>query len=503
MSENPFLNDDKLRQLLADVGSIQNGDEMNHWKASFLKAYKHYMDPNAILNARDADDRLLTKLQSLANVSLKVQTLTQSGHISQAQITAEGRRALNKWTEEMTIVEKEVAKFCPKTSKDVDIVGYDKYELGAILIEEGFHVYEIMLTNLDFITQLRNGPLEGLLDKNELSIMDYYGREMQSFVDVMRDLGLVNLMKRCMTVYQDETRPKRDEANDILLAPEEDEPVGADSNEKATPKADEALSTDKKSRKGTKTIKGAKSAKPTRKSKSGANEDMDEKPTPKDEEEEEPPPPPSEGDGAEGEKIIYFDPMTGTIGLLERGICMSSNVMFVKDDHGEPQHQGVIESAAEKENIVWLLKKLEKSKPKEGEWLEQIKKEKAARKSASGGAAAASPSVRVIKDTTGRASSFSAAPPANHSASKPARKSVASSSSSAHKEPPASATAPTTMGARNSLGFKNPLEMGPPPKKKSETRRSVVKDYQGIYKSSAPKPKDDGWNKVAPEEHHD
>lgn len=239
------------------------------------------MDPNAILNARDADGRLLVKLQSLAKVSLQVQTLTTAGHMTKTQVTAEGRRALSKWTEEMTIVEKEVAKFCPKTSKDVDKIGYDKYELGAILIEDGFHVYEIMLTNLEFITQLCNGPLEGVLDKNELTIMDYYGREIQSFVDVMRDLGLVNLMKQCMAVYQEETRPPRDEATDVLLAPVEDDPVDMDSHAKSAPTAEEAVVTDKKSRKSTKSSKGAKSSKATRKSKTAADDDMDDPKTPK------------------------------------------------------------------------------------------------------------------------------------------------------------------------------------------------------------------------------
>ncbi len=475
MTENPFLSDEKLRELLADVGSIQSSEGLTTWKASFLKVYKNYLDPDNILNAREADDRLVKKLQGLAKVSLKIQSLTESGHITQAQITADGRRALGNWTEEMAVVEKEVAKFCPKTTKEMDAVGYDKYELGAVLIQDGFQAYEIMLTNRDFIVELRDGPLNGLLDKNELSIMDFYAREMQSFVDIMSDLGLFKLMTQCVNVYQEEPRPNLSQEPDILMEPVDRDEVVIDSSHGKDADCIEKASKGSKTKSGGTPNKAAKSTKSSKKVKS---KDVEEKPEKKsdDEEEEEEPPPPQEGDGGgDGEKIIYFDPTTGAIGLLLREACMSSDVMFGKDEQGEPQHQGVIESKEEKENIVWLLKKLEKQKPKEGAWLEEIKKEKAARKAAEAkqGITSASPSVRVTKESVAGT---------KPKVKKPVKK--------------LSSTKESTGGS----GFKSPFDQAPPPKRKSETRKSTVVDYQGIYKEAAPKPDEGGWNKVEAEE---
>ena len=485
MSENPFQSDEKLRQLLADVGSIESGEALSNWKLSFLKVYRTYLDPDGVLNARDADGRLIKKLQSLAKVSLKVQSRAQTGHISEAQITADGRRAIGKWTEEMQTVEKAVATFCPKTSKDTDTVGYDKFELGAVLIQDGFQAYEIMLTNRDFIHELRDGPLQGLLDKNTLSIIDFYAREMQSFVDVMSDLGLFKLMTQCVHVYQEEPRPDLKAEPDILTEPVDRDEVVVESSHGQGPDQLGKQAKGRKSKTGGKGGKSTKSPKANGKSTPGDEEAM---PTKKKEEAvEQPPPPPSEGEGGEGDKIIYFDPKTGNIGLLMRDKCAEdqSELMFTKDDKGELQNNGAINSPGEKENLVWLLKKLEKQKPKDGAWLEEIKKEKAARKAAEakdGSTPKRTSSVRVKKE-----------PAVGSTPSKPVTKTPVRELSSGRKS--------ASSSPKGGSGFKNPLEQAPPPKKSDSTRRkSAVHDYQGMYKQVAPKPKADGWEKVKPEQ---
>ena len=414
---------------------------------------------------------------SLAKVSLNVESLTQSGHITEAQVTADGRRALGKWTEEMMIVEKEVAKFCPKTTNEIDAVGYDKYELGAVLIQDGFQVYDIMLTNRDFNEELRDGPLEGLLDKNTLSIIDFYTREMQSFVDIMADLGLFKLMTQCVNVYQEEPRPDPSTEPEILLEPVDQEEVAVDSshgkgNDKAAISGKKGGGKTKIGGKRGKDVKSAKSAPKPRATADGEkvaeqkeNEDAD----------EEEPPPPAEGDGGgEPDKIVYFDPKTGNIGLVNRDICadVATAIMFSKDeDTGELKNKGIIESKAEKENLVWLLKKLEKKKPKEGAWLEEIKKEKAARKAKG---EKISPQVRVVKEPAPGV-------PTKPVAKKPVRK-----------------LSSTKEAKGGSSGFKNPFEQqaAPSKRKSAEPRRSEVQDFQGMYNKTAPKPVDDGWNKV-------
>lgn len=460
---NPLQSDEKLQQLLSDVGSIQSSEALSNWKASFLKVFKHYLDPNCVLNSRDANGRLIKKLQNLAKVSLKVQALSENGHITEEQVTTDGRRALGKWTEEMTLAEKEVARFCPKTSKEIDTVGYDKFELGAVLIQDGFQAYEIMLTNRDFIQELSNGPLQGILDKNQLSIIDFYSNEMQAFVDIMSDLGLLKFMTKCVAVYQDEPRPNSAQEKDVLSEPDVEE-VSVD---KKDGKGSDSLGLKSK---GSKTKHAGKAGKMGRNARSGHKGQPGGQslpPTPAEEDQVEPPP--QEGDGSEGTKIIYFDPKTGNIGLMLREKCMVSELMFAPGEKGVPENTGVINSKQEKENIVWLLKKLEKKKPKEGAWLEEIKKEKA--KKAKEGKMK-KPSVRVTKELT----------PGSPTRAVPKRR--------VRKLTSAKEAGPKPEG------FNNPLEAGNSPKK----NKSGVQDYDGLYKKVAPKPDNGGWNKVEAEQ---
>jgi len=187
------------------------------------------------------------------------------------------------------------------------------------------------------------------------------------------------------------------------------------------------------------------------------------------EDEEKDDPPPEDGDGDEGEKIIYFDPKTGNVGLLVREKCMASELMFVPDGQGGAENNGVIDSPAEKADVVWLLKKMEKKKPKEGEWLEKIKKEKA-QKAKEGNSK--SSMVRVTKDSVTESQRKT-------KPKRPVRK--LSSSNDAGPKP---------------AGFKNPLDVSTAQK----PNKSGVQDYNGMYQKVAPKPADCGWNKVTPDE---
>jgi hypothetical protein len=309
MAENPFVSDSKLKQLLEDVDTLESNDAFMKWRKSFLQVYESYLEPDGILNAQDSNDRLIKKLESLAKTSLKVKPLCANGNICQEQVTAEGHRALGNMTEEMRHVEVAVGEFVPKTSKNADEVGYDKFELGAVLIKNGFHAYDIMLSTKDFITELRDGPLDGVLDKNALSIMDFYVRGIQSFVDVMADLGLWKLMKQVVQIYKDGPRPEP------MPEPEQEEGPKDQSGEeiisdhgRGLDEPSSRISSDagqgKKGTKSTVDVSGARSKKAPKE---------EEEVEPGVTEEEEEPPPPEDGDGVESEMIIHFDPKTNSI----------------------------------------------------------------------------------------------------------------------------------------------------------------------------------------------
>jgi hypothetical protein len=537
MAKNPLKTDSKLRTLLADVDSIKSDAALMTWRQSFLKVYESYLDPDGVSNARDADGRLIKKLQTLATISLKVQKLSRNGNICEKQVTAEGRRALGNWTAEMQRVEEAVGAFCPKTSAYEEKVGYDKFELGAVLIKDGFHPYEIMLTSRDFITELRDGPLKGtILDKNALSIMDFYVRGIQSFVDIMADLGLMKLMTKCVKIYEDAPRPDPKDEPGLFEEPNDENGEEGFPNRGKGPdgtSGDTTTQTRGKKKKGKSTIDFSGGKKPN----TGDDDEFEPKGP---EEDVDMDPPPAEGDGGDAVKLIHFDPKTGEIGILMRDKCVAESELIVgKDDEGEEINCGVIEDDKEKQKILLLLKKLEKQKPAPPSWLDEIKKEKATKKTDEEGdedvknggnrATAKKPvksganSPRSEKQTVRQGNTspkIQAKKPVKAASEKPSKGSresgplkdkngwgtkspfdMSGSSGSGKKKAASSPKTSPNTGAKKpvkavsekpSKGSRgaSPSEQNPPIKKKSQ------EDHQGNSKKVAPNPGSAGWAKV-------
>jgi hypothetical protein len=91
---NPLTTDDKLKEMLAGAENLTSDSEFITWRKSFLKVFEKYLDPDGVANARDAEGRLIVKLQALTKIVLKVKTLTTNGNIAKAKVTAEGWKGL-------------------------------------------------------------------------------------------------------------------------------------------------------------------------------------------------------------------------------------------------------------------------------------------------------------------------------------------------------------------------------------------------------------------------
>jgi len=485
-NDNPLANDAKLQQLLQDVGSIKSDAALASWRTSFLKVYQKYLDPDGVLNARDADGRLAKKLQGLAKASLKVQTLVGSKNISSKQVTAEGWNGINNLNAQMKEAEAAINAFCPKTSKDEDKVGYDKFELGAVLIKDGFHVYEIMTTTKAHILELREGPLDGIIDSNSISIMDFYFRGVDSFIDVMADLGLMGLAKQCVEVYQKVERPKPSEPGPNGEPPQDDysEFVGGEKGKDPDGVVEKAAPSPKD-----KVIKGKH--RPGKKTKQMSPQGKQGEGRPEREDADEEGKDDADGDGGEGDFVLYWDPTTESFGKMPRDKL--APLIIVQDDKGAEVNNGAIDNGDEKAELVWLLKKLEKKKEKEekakGNWLDQIKKEKAAK---NGGKSPTNVKgkKKPIKSASER--------PTSKGGSGWGPSPLEAAGSSSKKAPGRTKSLTKSQKSSPSAARARPAKTSTPGKALSVPvkRSSGFEDYQGKYKSVAPKPASDGWGSV-------
>jgi hypothetical protein len=237
----------------------------------------------------------------------------------------------------------------PATAEDEETVGYDKFELGAVLIEDGFQVYEILKTTQDMIEKLKP-----VLPSDKVPTINFYLRQIQSFCDVMADLGLMGVMEDVLEMYKVKPRNKNKSkpAQSEIFKPNEKIKIQV---EKPAPKQ-KVLDPNKKYNHFTKFDQGYYD--PFSGTSPGNDPDEDE-----DADLE------GEGEGDPDDMIIYFDIKTGRVGKISRGLCQAQQVIVMVNDKGEEKLDGEIHDSAEKEKLIWDLKKAVKgsTRPSNGE----------------------------------------------------------------------------------------------------------------------------------------
>lgn len=450
-TDNPIDNDDRLKGLLSGIKDIKTRKAYNVWRKTFLKIYTKYLDSNGILNGKDANYRLLKQLERLENRIELIRPTLEDETVD----TANGRRLLTNLTDEVLATERKVQELMPKTNADEERFGFDKFELAAVLLEDGFHGYDAMI-------QMRQ-QLESIIahllyeNTNEITIIHQYSDSVESFIKVMEDLKLVKIMNHCVdVVYQGKERPvpkppppppsddegqELPEDSSICSDPDGDDlaeyklpakptrrktknPTNDDSDE---PKETITTTTKKKKKKkkpttekllkspiATKKKKKPKkkgdpdiyatddteeafeadqvgSSKPKKQSKkskmqqrrqqsprsnpteddessSSSSSSSDDEQSDKDDEDED--------ENGVAEFLIYFDPKTNTMGRINRQIAVAKSTLVV--DKSTEQYKNLVDSQDEKQELIFILKKLERQKPEEESWLDAIKREKAA-----------------------------------------------------------------------------------------------------------------------------
>lgn len=353
-----MTSDENLVKLLADAKNFTSEEELNRWKESFLVQYKNYLNAAGVENAQASNGRLVRSLEKLAKTVITVNAFVKEGKISKENQSVQGQRHLTNMTEQMASSEKEIARFMPTTGADEEEVGYDKFELGAVLIEDGFHVYEYMKSTKDIIEELQEIVLTDILSTNKLSIVQFYLRQIQTFCDVMADLGLFGLMETVLEIYKVKPRTK------AKLVKNESLPANLDDidYEGEEPLKPERVLDPNKKYKFRAAYTGGYTD-PLSGTQPGRDEfeDPDEDTTDH---------PEGQGDDDDNHFVIFFDMKTGAIGKIPRKECKSNNIFFSENDKGEEQILGEVADQGEKDQLVWDLKKAMKGNapatPKQG-----------------------------------------------------------------------------------------------------------------------------------------
>ena len=129
----------------------------------------------------------------------KVEDYVESGDLTVEKYfsSVKARNCLNEMAKKMTEVIREKDELIPQTGYKEKQRGYNKFNMGAVLVRDGFEEYGRLTECGDQLKKMKEESLNEIADKQVLGEMENYSDKLQKFCDVMADLGLYEVMLKC------------------------------------------------------------------------------------------------------------------------------------------------------------------------------------------------------------------------------------------------------------------------------------------------------------------
>jgi hypothetical protein len=195
---NPLKTDSELKELLVQLEDINSSSKFRNWKVSFLRRYDTFIEQKGIEAAQKAYDDFSTNLQLFHSKCCKLEQAVTSGALTSTSSSVKGRNALNECHKHSVDVTERLLALLPSTGAEEKKCGYNKFQLGAILIRDNFMAYDTMISSQAILEKYRDVPLTQIADRQIIDQIDYYSKKIQNFCDIMASLALYDVMMKCI-----------------------------------------------------------------------------------------------------------------------------------------------------------------------------------------------------------------------------------------------------------------------------------------------------------------
>ena len=236
---NPLLQDPELQRLLHELEFVTTRYEYTQWKTSFLERYTLYLQQD------DVDDGTTTKKKSptkaaeqtyrhfcqllfpLVALLQRLRKHFVNGHITTSTCTVKARQCLAHLQQQVTTVTHYLSVLLPTTQDEANCMGFSKFHMGAILLRDGFAEYTRLQLAEQIFDHLRSTPaIVQQVDKQFISNLELFSRQLQIFCDILSDLGLQQPIEK----HREFVLAEKDD-EDIMTVVEDDEVVVEDDDD--------------------------------------------------------------------------------------------------------------------------------------------------------------------------------------------------------------------------------------------------------------------------------
>ena len=195
---NPFKDDPAIVSLLKELDGIATRRQFRRWKKSFLQAFEDYLEEEGCMQVRASYRELCQILSQHVVLVKKMHAHIQIGDMSPEGCTVKSRQTLGNFFDQMIRVKQILIDLLPTTAKMEKEIGYTKFHLAAVLIDNGFVAYDRLSLCDDIHFHFKKWCLQDVASQLFLLEMDHYHTQLDIFCDILADLGLNDTMERCI-----------------------------------------------------------------------------------------------------------------------------------------------------------------------------------------------------------------------------------------------------------------------------------------------------------------
>lgn len=194
-TNNPIKSDSYLCALIDSLEDIQNHKQFKKWRRSFLEKFENFLTEDGTRPAQEAYDNFRNRMASFVKNVATVEKLVEKGDISVERTTVKGRSALSELDKYLSEIIVECSELIPSTSSEEKSRGYSKFNLGAVLVRDGFQEHERLTKCCETLSTLGKSKLADISSPQQIMNFSNFETALQKFQDIMEDLGLFKVMK--------------------------------------------------------------------------------------------------------------------------------------------------------------------------------------------------------------------------------------------------------------------------------------------------------------------
>jgi hypothetical protein len=202
--------DPALKEMLDKLEFVKSGRAFKRWRSSFLAKFESFLEQANIDTALTCYQDFSVSMGAFVKQVSVLDKFVEKGELSEEKSTVKARNSLNEMSKMMTALIRELDDLIPSTGPMEKKRGYTKFHIGAVLIRDDFAEYSRLSACGDILKHMREVSLNDVADKQILEEMDNYGAKLQKFCDVMADLGLYQVMVKCIEYAEEKADPLED-----------------------------------------------------------------------------------------------------------------------------------------------------------------------------------------------------------------------------------------------------------------------------------------------------